>query len=441
MVTLNDGSKKRRDPRSLHSYNDWFARVPASNQDVVTVHNPDGGITEISVYLLPEDWNHDGPLDAAEVKKRTRAKKKIVERDGQHYEVLAAKDAWYPWDGMGFVVYEFDHEMIPVYTREGLRQFTRTEMLKNWGISASSVADRTALVIRPPKQTSVSSNDWGVTQSSSRASINGPNESGIPLEDWYNEFFALLQSAPELDFLRKALEEAHPRMPRQIDPDDVKRLRSELKGRLNLQQPKQLTVVSKKNTGEHGDPAPTEIDAPVEHKGTTPIIHPHKRKRLVAVPNQNGPTPITKVPVEQTPDYIWLTEEEWKSKAQYEPDAYKPEHFCVVEVDGSGTTAFYNMGHDIYVQQRTYYTGPYFTETGKQAQLRRLQLSELEEVVKISYATLGLGVLLWAEVMASQKGTLDINRYRELVGPEHMTLAMGGFTNVDPAIKQRIGHL
>jgi hypothetical protein len=392
------------------------------------------------VYLLPKDWNYvpGGPLSPQEVAKRKKAKKTIIEDDGLFYEVIPNQDSWYPWDGLGFVVYEYDHEMMPVYTRPG-RSYTRTEMMRNWGITAKSVAERVGIVIKPPKLMSAQSS-WGVRQTGSRGSLQGPNETPIPLEDWNNEFFAALQSAPEMEFLRKALAEAHPRKARKINPDDVRRMRTELRGRLNL-QPRSIMVESKKLTtvkAENEDDEQVLTLVPNKSPKPHPLKpHPQPQPHQVVRPGKGKHAKT--VSIEMAPDYEFLTENEWAVKAQAEPDEYKPGNFAVVETDASGVTIYFNMGHDIYVTQRTLYTGPYFKDNP--TALRRIQLSDIENVIQNVYATLGLNIILYAEYMATVKEMFDRNEFRRLTEPDRMTLALSGFYNADYAIRSAIGHL
>ena len=422
--------------RQLKTYSDWVNRVPLSNEATVQLHNPDGGTTNVDVYLLPEDWNWSAALTPAERKAVEAKKGKIVERNGVFFEVVSSRDQWMPWDGMGFVVFSYDDEMIPVYDTGN-----RTVQLKNWGVNVSEVAERTAIVISPPQLTSVGSTTWGVQQTGSRGTLLGPNESALPMDDWTNEFFDLLQTSPDLDFLRKALESAKPTHSRTIDPDDLKRIREEMSGRMDL-TPQKTMVTTKRNTGVPATAATNTVTGFPEHNGTGPKpLKPAKTPRN-KVTGQPGPVFATPLLVPMMPNYEFLSTKEWADRAKIEPE-FSPEMFCVVEDGGGGTTLFFNRGHEIFVGQRTHYTSPtgYFKEVGNLKRLKMLKLADIEQVIENVYATLGIGTVFYALRMSKTGSVVDRHKFHTLVEPERMTMALGSFVNVDHAIKYRISRL
>ena len=427
------------DEHLLKSYDDWFARVPVGNRATVQLANPVGGVTDADVYLLPEDWNWK-PLTLAE-KARVKNKSRLIERNGKWFEIIPDKDTWFPYDGMGFVVYGYDHEMIPVYDTGG-----RAQWLKNWGVNAHEVAARTAIVIRPPKLQAVSTTAaWGVQQTGDRGTLLGPNSSALPLDDWTNEFFDLLQTSPDLDFLRKALAEAAPPVTRTVNVDDLKRIQEEMAGRLAL-APMEVLV---KSRNKKGTPA-TEDDDDLDvgsgkggggGGGGGGGSGPKKRRRRVTA-DPNGAVLGVKVKVDMMPDVIFLDEQEWQDKLDAGEVDYTPNFFCVVETGGAGTTVFLNRGHEIYVGQCIHYTSPKGHFKDSLPKLKRFAKGDIEGVIEEAYGTLAVALVFFAVHMTKKnKGGMDWNELKRLTEPEKMTLALGSYVNVNDTIRNRLSRM
>jgi len=438
---LVNGQLRRCEERSLKSYTDWTDRVPAGNQTSIEI---DDHGTIMDVYLLPRDWNWDGPFTQAACNRRVAAIKKSKRvpkihepNPGQFYIEASAKDAWMPWDGKGFMVYAYDQEMIPVYGDR--RGYNLVAQMKQWGITVPSVATRLAFVITPPKLQAIGSPDWGVVQSPSRASITGPNESPLPIDDWINSFFDQLQHAPDLDFLRKALDEDRVSSAKRIDPEELERLKAEILGRLDAINPIVVNVATRKDTGKTGLEG-DEVEVSPEH-GNGHARHKARIKRRKVDSTQSGTTFYEERHINAMPDYEFLTEDEWKDKLDGGEAEYLPEHYCVVESGGTGTTLYFNKGHEIWLGARTYYTSKWWVDTGRAAQLRKVNLGDVEDCVELQYATEGISKVFYADHVARKGGILDLSKFKDLLHPEHLNVALGGNVNVDAGIVRRIQNL
>jgi hypothetical protein len=438
-------------PTRLKSYDDWLARVPSSNQGRVRLPDGDDNLTvELEVYLLPEDWNWRGPLTPAEqaavkksVAKRAAAKKraaKLIERDGQFFEVMTDKDAWFPWRGEGFIVVAYNYEMFPLYNTPTPDR--HVQLSKNWGINEADVARRTAMIIRPPKWQGDGS-AWGVKPPLGRASILGPNDSPLPVEEWCNAFYELLQHSPDLDFLRKALEVARPTVSRQLDPEDLRRIEQDMLGRLNLLNPMPVPVVTSRETGEHGTSGEQSTTGTGGRGGGGGGGKPRQpRQRRIAMVDPEGSENIETKPINLIPSFDFLTESDWQVHYDDGEIDFVPEMYCVVQ-RGVNTELFFNMAHPIYASQEAYYCdGTYFRQNGIYTKMRKIKKVDLVRAVQYSYATVGVSKVFYANHMAmAPNGNVELPEFRRIVAADRMTFALSGNADVDYQIRKRITDL
>ena len=431
---------------TLKNYDDWVARVPAGNQTCVNLTNPDGATTTTcDVYLLPEDWNWNGPLSPRQVSALKRTRKippKLIQHDGKTYEVVADKDQWLPGRGEGFIVFTYDDEMTPAYNRG-----KHIANCKDWGIVESTVAQRLGLIISPPKLQNISGVPWGVQQGVSRSSMYGIDEKdSLPVAEWGNEFYDLLQNSPDLDFLRKALEEATPTAPSTIDMKELERIQQDIQGRLDMAA-QSLWVTTSVDTGTEGENTGIDVDTDWDRgpgPGPGPGPHPRSAKSKLADPNSRKKDSFIKErKVPSMPNRQWLTEPEWQAKEQGDP-AYASDIFCVVE-RGTNTTLYFNMAHTTYVGQRNYYCTPtgWFKQEGIVHKLKKVKLVDLEQAVQDAFFTEGLSKVFLATYLATDPKTkaFDLPKFKLIANPEDMTFALGGYVNVDPHIQKRIKAL
>lgn len=443
-----DSVQKMLDPRPLKTYNDWFARVieraDASGLGEGPVVMSDG--TEIDVYLLPVDWNWQliSKAKAGQLKKAAAtagtAAPRIEESDGKLYQVMPSKDSWLPYDGMGFVVAQYGYEMMPVHRKTDGSEMRRNDALLKWWVGVPSVADRTAIVIRPPLEQDGSS--FGVTQNSARSALQGPNGSSLPLDQWREEFFDLMPA-----FLKKALREANPHTVNQVDPAVLKRIKEQLAGRLALEERIEYLIDAHGDLDAAGTGTTTEGPPPHEDKGVITDPAP-PIPREPADPNGTGTRAAARRVQTFMPNYKWLTADEWAERATVQ-NAYLTadgltQQFCVVDHSPAETTLFFNEGHPIYKSQHLYYTSAYFSEKRHTVHVRRAmtRLSEVPDIVKNAYVEVGISLVFWAHHRAKDSsGQHHPNRFKELTESDLMTQGLGGYVNVDPIIKQRIGNL
>lgn len=435
--TISRGIQKV-DPRKIHSYDEWIARVEPGMQGTIVIDN-DG--TEADVYLLPENWNWTGPHSLRSVNRRKKKDGAVEREPGKWYFKVPLKDSWFPYDGKGFVMIRYDNEMMPL-GKSSTRVF-RVSALNKWGINIDSVAARTALVIRPPAlDESDPKAPWGVTQNLARSALEGPNGSSLPIDEWRTSFF---DQVDQLDFLVKALLEATPKREHHIDIDALKRLKDSIRSRLKLNRlPLRIeSDTPTDETGEITDELVTDVRNPGKGKGTGKRGKRSQRTTTNerSIVNSNpGSTPVINHQWDTLPEVDWLTPVEWNNKGvnhtQYQSNIY-----CVVERGVLGTTLYMNEGYSVFINQHLYYSGPWFAAPGKNRAgvLRRTHLDVIPVIIRNAYTELALSLVLNAMDM-SKKSTDSISmaRFDELTSPEMMTMALGGFINVDRAIEDAI---
>jgi hypothetical protein len=425
----------RIDRRTINTYADWTKRAVSKGRVDLDDHG-----TYVEWYLLPDGFNIKGSFDTAAEARDSKPGtfSAVRQRENGKWGVMTAVDYWLPYDGKGFLIAQYEHEMVPLYPGKD-----RLAAHKQWGINNVSVSDRVGLIIHAPVQTKI--DEWGVTQNESRSTLTGPNGSPLPLSEWSDAFEA---EFPEE--IAEALRKMMPTGKDDITPEDVERLRAII-GERDLDRKNDRKRGRRKDHFDPSDPIEhTDVDAGAdpngdaestgetvktrpEHESDIPIDDPTVVNRETVKTGKGRKRKVAPVPPSEDnlPNVLLLTAAEWEAVP------YKPEHLCEVERNGAGvTTIFLNEGHSIYANQLAYYGagGQYFKE--HPTLRKKVHLNVAANAVKVAYQIEAVVKVLW---IAEDIVPFDKDKFAERTDAQAMTDALSGYQNVDHAIKTRIG--